>query len=248
VKRSGERTVSRQALLELAWLAGAALAGTRAARAEAESGPFNVAVTVASDYVFRGFSQTNGSPALQAGLDYSTPVGLVLGTWASNVDFVDAGAPPDGADVEVDLYLMHGWKLGERVSLDTTLIRYAYPGTVPGIDYDYNELVLALHSGDVATFTLAYSNNAFASGEPAILYEFAASYPLSRSLELSTRLGYYDLDRAFGAAYAYYGLGLSWGFDSFTLGARYEGTNDAGKRLWGNDAEGRVIFELSARF
>ena len=248
MERSEKRTVSRQALLELAWLAGAAFAGTRAARAEVEAGPFSATVTVASDYVFRGFSQTNGSSALQAGLDYSTPVGLALGAWASKVDFVDADGPPDGADVEVDLYVMHGWKLGERVSLDTTLIRYAYPGTLPGIDYDYNELVLALHPGDVATFTLAYSNDAFASGEPALLCEFAASYPLSRSLELSTRLGYYDLDRAFGSAYAYYALGLSWGFDSFTLGARYEGTDDAGSRLWGDDARGRFVFELSARF
>jgi uncharacterized protein (TIGR02001 family) len=205
-------------------------------------------VTLASDYVFRGFSQTSGAPALQAGLDWSSPSRLVVGAWTSSVDFVDDGAPPDGADVEVDVYLTHGWKIGERLSLDTTLIRYIYPGTLPGVDYDYNELVLALHPGDIATVTIVYANDAFASGEPALLCELAASYPLSRGPELSTRLGYYDLERAFGAGYAYYGLGLAWTFGSFTLDARYEGTDGAGRRLWGENADGRLVLQLSAHF
>jgi len=243
-KRMGRST----RLLEVAWLSSLALACARPACAEVEAGAISAAVTLTSDYLFRGYSQTKGAPALQAGLDYSGPLGLGFGAWASNVDFVSDGAPPDGADVEIDLFVTHGWKLGERVALDTTLIRYVYPGTTPGIDYDYNELMLALHPGDVATFTVVYANDALASGEPALLYELAASYPLPRGLELSTRLGYYDLERAFGSGYAYYALGLSWELDTFKLGARYEGADGAGRRLWGDDADARFVFEFSAGF
>ena len=44
-------------------------------------------VTVASDYMFNGVSQTGNDPALQASLDYAANQGIYLGAWTSNVDF-----------------------------------------------------------------------------------------------------------------------------------------------------------------
>lgn len=45
---------------------------------------------ITSNYIFHGESQSNGSPALQGGLDYSHTTGLYVGTWASNVDKANA--------------------------------------------------------------------------------------------------------------------------------------------------------------
>ena len=47
---------------------------------------FNVGVF--SDYVYRGYSQTNEDPAIQGGMDL-TAGNFYAGVWASNVDFGD---------------------------------------------------------------------------------------------------------------------------------------------------------------
>ena len=57
---------------------------------EAES-PISWSVAATSDYVFRGASQTDEGPALQAGLTYTAPAGFYVGAWASNVDFGSGG-------------------------------------------------------------------------------------------------------------------------------------------------------------
>jgi len=44
-------------------------------------------INLATDYVFRGNSQTDGNPAVQGGFDYEyKPYNLYAGIWASNVD------------------------------------------------------------------------------------------------------------------------------------------------------------------
>ena len=69
-------------------------AGASAATIEANVG-------IASDYVFRGFSQTDEEPAISGGFDYGFDNGFYLGTWASNVNF------GDDASMEWDLSLIH---------------------------------------------------------------------------------------------------------------------------------------------
>ena len=43
---------------------------------------------MATEYVFRGISQSNEDPAIQVGIDYMyEPSGFYVGTWASSVEF-----------------------------------------------------------------------------------------------------------------------------------------------------------------
>src|SRR5215207_637046 len=79
-------------------IAGALLAVTGAASAAGLS----VTPTIATDYDFRGVSQTNPDqdgidPAFQLGVNYGFENGLYLGLWGSNVDF-----GPGDPSVEVD--------------------------------------------------------------------------------------------------------------------------------------------------
>ena len=64
-------------------------------------------VTLTSDYVFRGVSQTDEDPAIQGGFDLSHDSGFYIGAWASNVDFNEEDstdpAADDAADMELDL-------------------------------------------------------------------------------------------------------------------------------------------------
>ena len=68
-----------------------------AQESEESTSPFSASFGVTTDYVFRGVSQTDEDPTLQAGFTYTSPVGLYAGVWGSGVDFGDGGP-----DAEVD--------------------------------------------------------------------------------------------------------------------------------------------------
>jgi uncharacterized protein (TIGR02001 family) len=104
-------------------IATAMLATTSVAQAEISAN-----VAMASDYVFRGISQTDNQMALQGGFDYEHDSGLYLGTWASNVsqDFFN----PDGSNdpqLEVDLYAGYSGEIGV-IGYDVGYLRYQYRG------------------------------------------------------------------------------------------------------------------------
>jgi uncharacterized protein (TIGR02001 family) len=91
---------------------------------------FSGNVTMTSDYLFRGQSQTDNGPAIQGGFDYSHELGLYAGTWASNINFADG--------VEWDIYGGYSGELANGLSYDLTAIYYWYPATTDtdaGEDY-----------------------------------------------------------------------------------------------------------------
>ncbi len=70
-------------------------------------------VALATDYAFRGVSQTDESPALQGGFDATFgDSGFYAGTWASNINFGTGGA-----NLELDVYGGYKTTLG-GVALD----------------------------------------------------------------------------------------------------------------------------------
>src|SRR5437868_9127831 len=71
------------------------------------AGSLGGSISVASDYVYRGVSQTHGEPALQGDLHYQTSNGWAFGAWGSAAD-VDK---QQSAALEVDLYLSRNWTL-----------------------------------------------------------------------------------------------------------------------------------------
>ena len=84
-------------------------------------------MTIASDYRFRGISQTNKNPAIQGGVDFAHSSGIYLGNWNSNID----SGLFTGANIEMDFY--GGWKatFGD-FGLDIGAIYYYYPGSGAG--------------------------------------------------------------------------------------------------------------------
>ena len=98
--------------------------------------------TIASQYVSRGFRQTWGKPALQAGVDLVHPGGWSAGSWVSNV----GGRYIENGKLEWDLY---GGYSGSRCALGYSLMAlyFKYPGAViaaTGTRYDYGELSAGL--------------------------------------------------------------------------------------------------------
>ncbi len=83
----------------------------------------SMTATLATDYIWRGQSQTAGAGAVQGSLDVAHETGLYIGAWASNVD-ADAF---DGASVEIDYYLGVANDLTENISYDIGWATYTYP-------------------------------------------------------------------------------------------------------------------------
>ncbi|MDQ7072995.1 MAG: TorF family putative porin [Gammaproteobacteria bacterium] len=78
-------------------------------------------VALSTDYVWRGYSQTDNDPAISGSFDYAHASGFYAGTWASNVSFAT------DTDIEIDVYAGFGGELDNGLGWDIGWLRYIYP-------------------------------------------------------------------------------------------------------------------------
>lgn len=129
-------------------LGGAALAQTPAAAGAAPAFTVSGNVTLASDYLWRGLSQSWGKPALQATVEAAHGSGFYVGFFGSNV------APQfiPNANLELDLYGGYRGKAGD-ISYDLNALVVAYPGS----NYNKASFVPAFDSASTTSVEL-YAN------------------------------------------------------------------------------------------
>jgi uncharacterized protein (TIGR02001 family) len=110
---------------------------------------------IASNYIWRGVTQTDDGAAGQGGIDWSHDSGLYVGTWVSNVAFPGAdlsvtknpvGNVTDveleattGTGYEMDVYAGFGGEVG-GLGYDLGVISYQYPITP---DYNFTEAYIS---------------------------------------------------------------------------------------------------------
>ncbi|NQZ52776.1 MAG: hypothetical protein HRT93_00845 [Piscirickettsiaceae bacterium] len=207
-----------------------------------ESGDHSTSASVAlsSDYVWRGYSQTDEDWAISGSFDYAHASGFYAGTWASNVDF------GDDTSIEIDIYAGFGGETEGGLGWDFGVLRYIYPGE----DYDWNEVYASL-SYSYFSVGVAHSGDVYDSDETGTYYNVGFDYDLPAGIALSAGVGYYDYDDdVFGAdddSAVDYRIGLSTEMAGFGFDLTYFDTNSDGENLYGKDlAEGRVVFTISA--
>ncbi|MGP9800110.1 TorF family putative porin [Rheinheimera sp. NSM] len=206
-------------------------AGSFTASAVALSGD----ITFASDYAFRGVSQTEEAPALQGGLSLTDESGFYVSVWGSNVDFLAEGT--------LELDVMLGWSgaINDDWSTDVGIMRYGYPNTaIPGSNFW--EIYGSLSYKDL-TFGLAYSDDYYAnSGNYYYLYA-NYSYALMENLSLDLHVGQNEYDDS-SASYLDWSVGISTEVMGAGLSLAYVDTDIDGSYL----ADSRVIFSISKSF
>lgn len=236
--RAGTRPMSQWALLVRAFGAIALLVvGARAQAAEWASG-----VTVTSDYVFRGITQTRGNPALQIGTNLSADNGFYLWGWTTNVKY--AGLP--AVDLEVDYGA--GWygEFGEGWALDVSISRYHYPGDS---SLDYVELVAEGTWRERIEAVLGYSHDAFATGRDGWYVEMALNQPVGEHARWVTAIGHYRLESALGASYTHGRVGMTWSLgEHVELSLLAHTTDTRARTLFGDDAGTRAEAMLDIAF
>ena len=248
--------MNKKSLLALALLLALPLAASaQDEESEESSGPLTISAsaTLASDYVWRGVSQSQEDFALQGDLTFEHESGIFGGIWGSSVDFTPeyiAAEDEDDAKLETDLYIGYGFDFSDNLSGDIQVIRYFYPGTAEGIDYDYNELIGSLTFNEMITATVGYSNDVFASEEDGLYLGLSGSYGLPWwDLSLDGEVGYYALDNfvvdendhVSDLKYAHYSLGVSKEFGPISASLAWASADDDGVDFYQEIADPRVF-------
>lgn len=192
-----------------------AIAGLLAASGAASAIELSGNVALTSDYVWRGVSQTDGSPAIQGGFDADFGNGLYAGVWGSNVDF------GDDASIEVDLY--GGWAGEfEGVGVDIGYIHYHYPTE----SYQLDEVYIGLSYGPVSFtqyFDLSFDND----DELGNYSDFGLDLGEYSGVAVSAHAGFYDVDsNAGGDDYWDYKLAASTSLFSADWELAFTGTDE----------------------
>jgi uncharacterized protein (TIGR02001 family) len=231
--------------LSLAALAAVSLASLPAAAASPHS--FSGKGALYSEYEYRGIAQTSEDPALQLTLDYAHASGFYIGTFLSNVKWLedtgDSFNIPNDGRVEWDIYGGYKWGFAPGWTADLGVLRYEYPSSGSFEPFLGSPETTELYAGvSYGSATLKYSyatTQIFGvpDSEGSDYLELAVGHPvMSNKLTLNAVLGhqrYRGSQRVFGRKfdngnfdYTVWKLGATYDFGSgITAGAYYKGTN-----------------------
>ena len=213
-------------------------------------------MSILSEYVFRGITQSNEDPAIQVGIDYGHDSGLYVGFWASSVEF--NATETNETQLETNIYFGIGGSFGS-VDYDLGGLFYYYPeeNSDEGAgEQDLFEVYGSLGTGfDMSlepsvTVGFAYSPDYYGEdGDSIYIYgDIGFSFPYGISPYVT--LGYLDVDgdqtTPGGYDYFHYVIGASYDIGQFTFDLSWseaeEGDGAAGSSA-GSEA---VIFSISS--
>lgn len=215
-------------LIGISAATGLAVAGAGAAHAEVS---VNAAVT--SNYVWRGVTQSDSGPAIQAGVDYSTDIAYV-GAWASSVDFGGPGT------TEIDLFAGVTPSVG-IVDFDFSVYGYFYPqADDSGAESDFFEFAAAASIEVAEPLVIGaafyYSPEFYGETGDATYVEVNGAYAFTDKFALSAAYGSQDVD-ALGD-YATWNLGGTLTLDAWAFDLRYHDVDISG-------ADSEISFTIS---
>lgn len=223
------------------------------------AGPAGAEVTgnvgFASNYVYRGVSQTWEKPALQGGFDYAHSSGLYAGIWASNVSWLEDAGTGASNSLEADLYGGYKGRLGGDAGYDFGILHYEYPGSYPaGSTQPHTDELYVAASYLFLTAKYSYSagnlfgyNDSRGSG----YLDVGASFELPGKTALGLHVGHQTIRHNSAFNYTDYRLGVSKEINGFVACLAYAGTNanDALYTVKGrNIADGQWVLSVSRTF
>lgn len=233
----------RKSLLSLAILSAflaPAISFAEEAAVATPSSPHTVTYNVGlySQYIFRGLAQTGEELALQGGVDYSHSSGFYLGSWASNISWLEDDGLYKNSSLELDLYGGYASTFGDSgVGYNIGLLQYIYPGDKnSGTGYkkaETTELYAALSYG-WAQAKISYGlTDIFGvkNSDGSYYAELNANIPLGGTgFTAIAHVGYQDFAGSANnnLSYTDWKLGASKAFaNGVTAGAYYTDTNSS---------------------
>ena len=232
-------------LVGAALLASAAMAGLMGVAYADQS--VSGSVTLTSDYLFRGISQSDGNAAIQGSLDYANGT-FYAGAWGSSINF-GAISPVDVSPLELDLYAGVKPTTGV-VSWDLGVIAYLYPNSTDlAGELDYYEAKAAASftpGGGPLTFggALYYSPDFTLETGTGWYGELNLGYKVNDAIALSAAYGHQDVETI--GDYNTWNIGARYSIDGFLLGLTYSDSDafDNGFTVDETTSDGRFVFSI----
>jgi len=217
-------------------------------------------VALTSDYIFRGISQNNQEPALQAGVEYAADSGFYVGSWGSNVSWLSDTPVPDNDisnSVELDFYGGYRGKFNDTVGFDVGALYYWYPGDYPsGFNSpDTAELYFGISAGVFAAkYSYALTDLfGYADSDGSGYLDAAVNWEFTPSWTLNAHAGKQWIESNEDFEYVDWKLGVTKSFDGgFAIALAYTDT-DAEEALYTNVhgnflGEDTVVLTLTKTF
>lgn len=198
-------------------------------------------VALASDYVYRGISQTDEEATIQGGIDFEAESGFYAGVWASNIAF-------DGS-IEIDIYAGYAGEISEDFGFDVGVLRYQYPNDLGPNQSSFNEIYGSVSYRDI-TLGVAYSDDFFFESDTGIYVYVDYSLALPNEFGLSFHYGDQSIkdNATFGTPdYAEYSIGFTKTLVEIDFSLIwYDSDLSGGECFGGSDlCDSRIVFGLS---
>jgi uncharacterized protein (TIGR02001 family) len=222
--------------------------------AMAEGSPFSGNVSLTTDYLYRGITQTNHEGAIQGGFDYANPNGFYVGVWGSNISWlytVQGYSTSSGASLELDTYAGYSGSFATDFSYNVGFLRYNYGGDSTGVtNADTNELY-----GSIGwkTVSLKYSRSTgnlfgFANSSGSGYVDLSGSYTLEEpGIVLGAHYGKQTIHGTVNTGWDYsdYNIYVSKDFSGYGVKLLYSSTN-VDKAIWGDSpGKGEAVLSVS---
>lgn len=189
-------------------------------------------VGVYSDYRFRGLSQTQEDPALQADITATHESGFKLSLWGSNADFNNTRS----GSAEVDITAAYQRQLMEKLTGEAGVIYYWYPGSDGDLNYDYVEGygLLAYDFGAASVnASLNVSPEFFGESGTAFYPHVGVQVPLPHNFTAEAGIGrqYIENEAVYGVPdYTEWMLGMRYSFYGNKVSLKYQDTDMSDNR------------------
>lgn len=179
-------------------------------------------IALASDYRYRGVSQSRVKPALQGGADWTNnPTGIYAGTWLSSIKWIDDAGGDD--NVEWDLYAGKRGDITKDVSYDVGGLYYFYPSNGLHPNANTFELYGQISAGP---FSLKYSQSTtnlfgFADSKNSGYVDAGLNFEVYDGYTLNLHAGHQNVRNNGASSYNDYKIGVTkdFGIVSVSLAA-----------------------------
>ena len=215
-------------------------------------GTINANVNFASDYVFRGESETldGDIPVVQGTLSWNHNEGWYAGVFSSNIKFADPNL-----EIVTAPFIGKAGEFGDSgFTYDVMLFSYLYPGASYS---NYTELWLKVgkqfgRANLQLEVTPTVDDWFGVDGWHGVNYALHPSYNFDNGVKISGSVGYQDLSGEGAEGWGHWNLGLSKVFYGLNFDVRYHGsTVDTDHKVYGTQTEifyDRFVVGISKSF
>ncbi|MGB9094755.1 MAG: TorF family putative porin [Gallionella sp.] len=201
--------------------------------AMADGSPFSGNVSLTSDYLFRGITQTDHEGAIQGGFDYVNPNGFYVGVWGSNISWLyTVQGYTGGSSLELDTYGGYSGSFAGDYSYNVGVLRYNYGGNANGmVNADTNEIYGSIGWKTVSAKYSRSTGNlfGFADSSGSTYLELNGTYTLEGpAVDLSAHYGKQTIPNNSSFEYSDYNVKVAKAFGAYTWAFMVSNTNLTG--------------------